>query len=332
MRYSFIIPAYNVEPYVGKCLESILEQRTDDYEIIIVYDKSPDNTRQVIETYCEKTGCIKVIDNLEKNGLSHARNVGVDNAKGDYLIFVDSDDYIHPDTLDNLDKAIEKYNEPDWIYSNGNYEFRDDENELTLKNRLPELDCLSGSTGIQMLREFVLHLGALWSVWGKAYKREFWEKLGCISDKPCREDVDMGYKILENAACAVIVPPFYCYRRARAGSLLNTFSYKQEVVFSDVMFEWLTYLEHNESLDEELKKLIKRRLNNEFCSALLPKIYYAEGEQRTDLLEKCKRLEEYFKYPFNTTDKLIGIFESIFGLRATCRVLSVLKRIKQNAQ
>ncbi len=332
MRFSIIIPAYNVEPYIGKCVESILEQRADDYEIIIVYDRSADNTRQIIEAYQEKNGCIKVIDNKEKKGLSHARNVGVDNAKGDYLVFADGDDYIHPDTLDNLNKAIDKYDKPDWIYGNGNYEFRDNEDGLALINNVPELDGVSGANGIQMLREFVLHRGALWSVWGKAYRRAFWDNLDCISQKPCREDIDMGYKILEKAKCAVTVSPFYCYRRARTGSLLNTFSYKQEVVFSDVMYEWLGYLKRNIALDNELKKLIIRRLNDEFCCALLPKIYYAEGEQRADLLEKSKRLEEYFKYPFNMTNRLIGIYEMIFGLRATCRVLSVLKRIKQNAQ
>lgn len=330
MRFSFIIPAYNVEEYIAECFDSILKQKCSDYEIVVVYDQSKDNTLQKINTYVEKADCIKVIDNKEKKGLSHARNVGVSHANGDYLIFVDSDDYIDSHTLEYMNAAIEEYNWPDWIYGNGNYEFKDDNKTPIAKNNVPTLERFSGKTGIEMLSEFVLHREALWSVWGKAYKKSFWESLDCISEKPCREDVDMGYKIIENATSVATIPAFYYYRRGRKESLLNTFSFEQEVVFSDVMSEWLSYIRTDERLNEELGECILRRLNEEMCCALLPKIWCAEGEERDALLLKADRLKEYFDHPFNSRNRMISIAVKMIGLSRTCFILSKLKRIKHH--
>lgn len=106
-KFSIIVPVYNVENYVGKCLDSIVNQSYSDYEVIIVNDGTKDNSMDIVKKYP-----FKVIE--QKNqGLSVARNTGVKEAKGDYLIFLDSDDYIEKDLLKFLSKSLK--NNPDIV-------------------------------------------------------------------------------------------------------------------------------------------------------------------------------------------------------------------------
>ena len=95
-KISIIVPVYKVEPYIHKCVDSILGQTFTDFELILVDDGSPDNCGKICDEYAQKDSRIKVI-HKENGGLSDARNAGIDIAKGEYIGFVDSDDWIEPD-------------------------------------------------------------------------------------------------------------------------------------------------------------------------------------------------------------------------------------------
>ena len=103
---SVILNVFNGEKYIKKCLESIINQTYKDIEIVIVNDGSTDDTKKIIESYKDKR--IKLI-NQENMGLSLSRNVGIDNSKGDYLYFVDVDDYLEKDALEYLYNLMIKY-------------------------------------------------------------------------------------------------------------------------------------------------------------------------------------------------------------------------------
>ena len=105
-KFSIIIPVYNTEKYLEKCLDSIINQSYQNMEIIVVNDGSTDNSKDILFTYQNKYP--KLINVYEKinGGLSDARNYGVSKASGDYLLFVDSDDYIESDLLLNISKNI----------------------------------------------------------------------------------------------------------------------------------------------------------------------------------------------------------------------------------
>lgn len=96
---SVIVPVYNVEQYIEKCIESILAQTHQNFELILVDDGSPDKAGEICDRYAESDSRIKVI-HKENGGLSSARNAGIDIASGDYYIFVDSDDFINIHTLE----------------------------------------------------------------------------------------------------------------------------------------------------------------------------------------------------------------------------------------
>ena len=91
---SIIVPVYNVEKYLKRCIDSILNQSFTDFELILVDDGSTDNSGEIIDEYAIKDERIKVI-HKENGGLSSARNVGIEYSKGNYIAFVDSDDYIN---------------------------------------------------------------------------------------------------------------------------------------------------------------------------------------------------------------------------------------------
>lgn len=134
---SIIIPVYNVEQYLQDCLDSVVAQGCSDYEVICINDGSTDGSLTILEEYQQKYPQITIISQPNK-GLSAARNAGIQAAKGDYIFFLDSDDWIEPDTLEIL---AEKLSGEDLVCFNGRRYFEDgtteepdggiEENQLT---------------------------------------------------------------------------------------------------------------------------------------------------------------------------------------------------------
>ncbi len=100
IKFSIIIPVYNVEEYLAECIDSILSQDYNNIQILCINDGSTDNSLKLLEKYAKKDRRIKIFS--QKNqGQGIARNVGIKNATGDYIMFIDPDDWILPNTLKN---------------------------------------------------------------------------------------------------------------------------------------------------------------------------------------------------------------------------------------
>ena len=97
-KISIIVPVYKVEQYLPKCIDSILSQTYQDWELLLIDDGSPDNSGKICDEYAQKDERIRVF-HKENGGVSRARNLGLDNAEGDYVMFVDSDDWLSNDCL-----------------------------------------------------------------------------------------------------------------------------------------------------------------------------------------------------------------------------------------
>ena len=106
---SVIIPAYNIEDYIGRCLDSVLSQTYKNLEIIVIDDGSSDRTGEILDDYEKKNHRMKVI-HKENGGVSSARNIGIDRANGDYIGFVDGDDRVNPKLFETLVKLINEEN------------------------------------------------------------------------------------------------------------------------------------------------------------------------------------------------------------------------------
>lgn len=104
-KVSVVVPIYNVENYLEECLESVINQTYKNLEIICVEDCSTDNSRVLLENFAQKDSRIKIIYHQTNRGLSAARNSGIDHSSGDYIYFIDSDDWIDDNYIENLVKA-----------------------------------------------------------------------------------------------------------------------------------------------------------------------------------------------------------------------------------
>lgn len=113
IKVSIIIPVYGVEKYISQCLESVINQSYENIEIIVVNDGTKDNSMKIVEEYLLDER-IKII-NKENGGLASARNRGIEEATGEYIYFLDSDDWIEVNTIEVL---VEESNNLDIIYSN----------------------------------------------------------------------------------------------------------------------------------------------------------------------------------------------------------------------
>ena len=103
IKFSIIVPLYNCEKYIAECINSIIKQEYKDFEIIVVNDGSTDNSRKIVEEYKDKR--IRIVDK-ENGGLLHARLTGLQEAKNDYIVFIDADDRLRPNLLSDLQKQF----------------------------------------------------------------------------------------------------------------------------------------------------------------------------------------------------------------------------------
>lgn len=164
---SVIVPVYKVEPYIHKCVDSILTQTFTDYELILVDDGSPDTCGNICDEYAQKDARIHVI-HKENGGLSDARNAGVKIACGEYVIFIDSDDYIDADMLSYLYENLKKADAD--MATCGIYEVYAD--RIEKQEEEPDFVC-SGEEAFRCILR------------GHTIRGEIWNKLikrSCISD------------------------------------------------------------------------------------------------------------------------------------------------------
>ncbi|MGN1139178.1 MAG: glycosyltransferase family 2 protein [Ruminococcus sp.] len=116
--FSIIVPVYNTEQFLDKCVSSILAQTYDDFELILVDDGSPDNCPEICDKYVQIDSRIKVL-HKKNGGVSSARNLGMSVARGTYIWFIDSDDYIEPFSLQRLFEVQNSYNAELYVFNNG---------------------------------------------------------------------------------------------------------------------------------------------------------------------------------------------------------------------
>nr|WP_302419305.1 glycosyltransferase [uncultured Romboutsia sp.] len=211
---SVIVPVYNVDNYLRKCIDSLIVQTLKDIEIILVNDGSTDESIDICEEYKLKDNRIKVI-HKENGGLSDARNKGIDIAKGKYISFVDSDDWINPQMLEKLYILASKY-EADIVQ--GDYIKAYDE-DIIVNNMSENIIKYNAE---QILDE--LYSGNYTKnivVWNKIYKRELFNDIRFPKGK-LHEDEFTTYKILHKANLIIDSNiPIYYYRQ-REGSIMNS--------------------------------------------------------------------------------------------------------------
>ena len=216
---SIIVPCYNVAPYLDKCMESLVNQSLQDLEIICVNDGSTDATPALLDAWARRDGRIRVI-HRENGGQASARNVGMDTAAGEYVGFVDPDDYVEHAMFARLVEESRRHGAD--VTACGYTSFSDGDGSV--------LEELSWSPAAGVEKEVQSSMARAGSVWermdvvtcNKLYRRDFLNRHGLRFETSFRsmEDDVLWLMALAHASCLAVIPDrLYWYRRRRRGSV-----------------------------------------------------------------------------------------------------------------
>ena len=242
---SIVVPIYKVEKYLKKSIDSIINQTYKNLEIILVDDGSPDNCGKICDEYKEKDSRIKVI-HKKNGGLSDARNAGIDIAIGEYIAFVDPDDYIAENYVQEL------YNlciENNTLLSECNFEKFNSEDKIEIEqNKTKNI-----YTGREMAeRLYSKDLIRTIVVWNKLYKMEIFKNLRFPKGK-INEDEFVNYKIFYNLDKVAITNEKLYYYRYAPDSIMNRKFNEKRLDLIDALEERIKF--YKERKEKELYKL-----------------------------------------------------------------------------
>ena len=297
---SIIVPIYNAEKYLRECLDSIIAQTFTDWELILVDDGSTDSSGSIAESYARSNPKIKVI-HVENGGLSWARNHGIDMARGDYLMFVDADDALYPDSIRLLMEAMNR--EGADIASGDFEEGVDFHNVSTAKFSVTIF------TPAEAVENVLYQSRLLPSACGKIYRTEIFESLR-YTEGLYYEDLDFFYRLFFKSKRIVhISAPVYFYRTT-PGSILHTWNKRRLDVLkvTEIIEDFMA-----KNRPDLLPAARDRRLSANFNIFAL-----ASNNKECDVADTCWRvIKKYRKESlFNPKVRLknkIGIMISYFG-------------------
>lgn len=213
---SLVMPVYNVEKYLKRALESVQNQTFKNFELIIVNDGSTDGSTRIAEFFCEKNKNFILI-NQENQGPSVARNTGLKICRGDYIGFMDSDDYLEPEFLEYLyNAAIE--NDADIVCCNFNLYYP----EKKLKIYMPFTSFPGVYSKTKALRKLILDMGIHYFVWNKLSKRELFFDNNLTFDKMYFEDISTSPKLFYYADKIVLLGKALYNYTSRDTSILHS--------------------------------------------------------------------------------------------------------------
>ena len=322
MKYSVIIPVYNVEKYIDRCLKSIISQNYDDLEIIVVDNGSTDSSGSICDTYANEYSNISVY-HIENHGVGSARNFGLSKARGEFIYFVDSDDYL----VGNLFAEFEDKLVLDLDLAVFSY-YNSFEEDLTEKQRTEKSLPFKGNYDkdgfIKIFKELFLS-DMLYTVWNKIYRREFLlENNLSFEQYELGEDVRFNLDVYRNVNKIYLSQDsYYVYVIGRNGSAMSGYNPKrlqyqlQELKLVDKLLEdW--HLD-NSNLDNNVKARI-----------LMSNIYNIT-KQKLPVNKKVKLVKEICKKQdiadFIKNDS--SVLNPLIKLLLKCRMYVVLIYLKK---
>ena len=255
---SIIVPVYNVEKYLEECIDSILNQTYKNLEIILVDDGSTDNSGIICEDYAKIDSRIKVI-HKKNGGLSDARNVGIDKALGEFIIFVDSDDYIDRSMCEILFAYANKYN-VDIVSCNFKRVFEDNIIEFNTPLFKEKMKIFTSN---KILEKYFLTLAPeIFATWNKLYKKRLF-----FADERIRfpvnrlhEDIATTYKLYAKSEKVILLNELLYNYRQRNDSIMKKISYKNIEDLIITMKEYVNFARLN-----DLKYPVQIGLIKSYC-------------------------------------------------------------------
>ena len=320
-KITVIVPVYNVENYLEKCLDSLINQTYKNIEIIVINDGSTDNSGEICQEYAQKDNRIVYIEK-ENGGLSDARNVGLDKMTGSYVTFIDSDDWIEQDYIETLYKKIVEYQAD--IAVGNYYSYNEDEEtyyfhiygDSYYEKVYDNISIFENLYESQEMKSF-----ALISAWGKLYKAKLFDYLRFEKGK-LGEDGYFNQKMYLSVNKVVYLNKgLYAYRQ-RSGSITNTWTEKWMHALVDAMSERITLLANmGYPLEKHLavyRQMLEVSLANGQASGLSDTATYKEFEMKRTLLNHLSIQEQKEKKAIVLAANYAYVEQVITTIKSIC--------------
>lgn len=327
MFISLIIPVYNVEKYLDKCIKSVIMHKPEEYdmEVILVDDGSADRSGEICDQYAAKYEYIKVV-HKQNGGASSARNAGVEYARGQYIIFLDSDDWWNPDTDFGKIVSFVKSHEKTEMFLFLSYDYVENEGlfKRNEQDRLRKLEI----TSIQQYYEALLNNGNLEvSPCTKIFKRAFLVENGLFfKEGMVSEDNEWMLRILRCLKFVEIIDePLFVCRLNREGSVTNSIKKKHiEDLLRIIRLSQRFYARHPRHKMKSLELCYASYL---WFSALGLSTLLSAAEQKI-LRRKFYKTSEVCKYSKSPKTRICYLIYRITGLKVTSWILGAYIKIK----
>lgn len=254
---SIIIPVYNTEKYLDNCLNSILAQSYDNWEAICINDGSLDNSLNILKKYAEKDKRIKII-NQPNRGLSETRNVGIKKVKGDYIMFLDSDDFWHTETLDILTNVINQ-NDYDILSFSFKKVQNKKYNEVKLKSDIKQIKYKIYTAPLVNFIKRKIKITSI--VCNKIYKASLIKDIEFIKINPGEDNIFVFECLAKSKNIAIIKNELYFYNQ-NPTSIMHTSDEQKIQKAKIVVAENIRKIIEKMSGDNKLHKICYQYLNN----------------------------------------------------------------------
>lgn len=269
IKVSIIVPFYNVENYIEKCLQSLVNQTLEDIEILLVNDGSQDSSKTIAKQFVEKYPNKIIYLEKENGGLSDARNYAIPYAKGEYIAFLDSDDYVETNMYEEMYHKA-KQEDLDYVECDFLWEYPD----KTLESK-----------GKQYSNKKEMFLYTRVVAWNKLIKREIVQNNHLEFPKGYRyEDVEFFYKLLPFIHHYGIVQKPFIHYVQRENSISNVQNTRTKEMI-DVLAHVITYYKTNnlfEEYKEEIEYIYARYI---LCSSMLRMVMIQDKKERKEIIQ-----------------------------------------------
>ncbi len=294
IKYSILVPVYNVEEYLPKCVDSIIAQdyQSEDYEVILVDDGSTDSSGRICDSYSEKHDNIAVI-HQENRGLLLARCSGVKNSSGKYLVFIDSDDYVDPDYLSVIDKYVDSF-DPDFMVHGYIEELNTGSGRCPVTQE--EYEKLNK---LEFLDRFV-RTDSLNSIWNKVVRADIFrdrvEEVYGFSTNIGEDKLQTAFliKYSENIVFLGACPYHYILRDSSIAHTKSEEDIHKMILVFDRVGEIISGIVESEGLSGEKADRIMSSYNAVALSGILDHIYKYNKRNDVPATDKCAALERIF--------------------------------------
>lgn len=320
---SVIIPVYNTEKYLEQCILSVLNQNYITFEIILVDDGSTDASGVVCDEYKQKDNRVKVIHS-QNEGLSAARNKGIKIAQGDYIMFLDSDDYMAENIIEKAVEVLSNNPEVDML-SCTYYELYPDgvSNLIVFEDNPTDV--------INTTKEHFDYIAqrekCFLTAWQNVFKRSVIEENSILFDERVRASEDLDYTIqfilVGHRFMAVNIPAVY-YRCGRIGSLTTSLSSKSLLGMLTISKKKYEYFKENNEY-----KNMKYFFAKKFAKAIY-RTHRSSTEGINDVLKYIKKnryiLQDVNEYPYNAAKMIWNVFGFYLGSKLIRSIKSITNK------